>query len=219
MTTRERREARAARLRTWAEGRERRAEQEFDKAHAATAGIPFGQPIIVGHYSERRHRGAIARGDAAMGRAVESSRMASSMVSRADNIERATEHAIFSDDPDARERLTERIAALEAQRDRIKAENAAFRKAHREQLKGLTAGERDLASPHRAFVATNLTGNISRLRKRLADLDRTPVDRQIIARYASVCADCGAEICRGDSIRYSKAYGARCAVCPTNEED
>jgi hypothetical protein len=51
-----------------------KAEAESDKAHGAVAGIPFGQPILVGHHSERRHRAALKRSDAAMGRAVQAHR-------------------------------------------------------------------------------------------------------------------------------------------------
>lgn len=218
MTTREKRERRAERLREWAAKREERSSADFDAAHAATAGIPFGQPIIVGHYSERRHRNAIAKGDQAMRRAVESSRMAGSMTSRATNIERATEHAIFSDDPDARERLEARIAGLEAEREQMKTMNATYRKAHKAELKALSAYQRGQAVPFPSYAITNIGGNISRLRKRLEDLDRTPIDRLITARYGGPCEDCGAEISRGDLIRYSKAAGARCATCPTNEE-
>lgn len=217
-TYRERRLAKAERLRAWSAGRAAKAEQEFEKSENSTAGIPFGQPILVGHHSERRHRNAIRRAQDAASRGVADFRMAERMAERADNIERAAKNAIYSDDPDARERLTEKIAALEGERDRMKAANAAFRKENREMLKGMTAYERHQAVPFPSYKITNMGATIGTARKRLAGLDRTPVDRLICARYAGECADCGAAIERGSMIRYSRQAGARCAECPTTKE-
>lgn len=61
---------RAERLENRAEGLQRKAERlhatadrEWEAGRAATAGIPMGQPILVGHHSESRHRAALARSD------------------------------------------------------------------------------------------------------------------------------------------------------------
>ncbi len=170
---RERRLAKAQRLREWAETRETKAEAASQTSHDAVAGIPLGQPIIVGHHSQRRHERAIERSDNAMSKAVENNRKASEFRSRAANIEAAAEQAIYSDDADALTRLQARIAELEAKRDAIKARNATFRKQHREELKGLSSYERDLALPHQGFELRNLSSNIGRLRRRLASLEQS----------------------------------------------
>ena len=135
------------------------------------------------------------------------------MASRATNIERALDVAIYDDDPDARERLAEKIARLEAQREAIKTANAEYRKTHKAELKALTPYQRDHAMPHRSYELTNLGGNISRLRKRLEQLDRGPVDRIIIARRDGECETCGADIKGGEEIRYNRQQGARCVEC------
>lgn len=171
-TYRERREAKAERLREWAEKRETRAIAEHDRARELGSIIPFGQPILVGHHSEgrdRRYRDRIGR---TYERAFENANKATAMNRRADGIERGLEQSIYSDDPDAVEALEARIAELEAERDAIKAENAAFRKAHRVELKALTAYGRDQAMPHRGYVLSNLTGNIKRNRDRLVVVRR-----------------------------------------------
>lgn len=206
-TYRERRLARAEKLRDWSAARQAKqpALSEAARADEAKTGIPFGQPILVGHHSERRHRRAIERIDRAMAASVENSRKAEEMASRADNIEAQAANAIYSDDPDAIERLTEKIAAMEAERERMKADNAAFRKEHRAELKGMTGYERDCAVPHPRYSIANLGGNISRARKRLEHLkreaERDPADRgtgrQMQARYGGECADCGAKVERG----------------------
>ena len=180
MTTyRERREARAERLAGWAEGREAKAAAGFARARQMGEAIPFGQPILVGHHSEGRDRNYRARMGRTYDRAFEDAAKAESMASRAANIEDQLSGAIYDDDPDAIERLEERIAALEAQREQRKAENAAFRKEHREALKAMSGYERSQAVPWPSYSVTNLSGNISRNRERLA------VVRQRQARQAA----------------------------------
>lgn len=173
LTYRERRMRKAERLRGWAEKREVKSTAEYERSHEMASAIPFGQPILVGHYreaSDRRYRDRIG---AAMDRSCEHAAKAESMRSRAQNIEAQAAHAIYSDDPDAVEALTAKIARLEARREQMKQRNAEFRKAHRAELKAMTAYQRDQAMPHRGYELTNLSGNLSRLRARLASLEAT----------------------------------------------
>lgn len=70
------------------------------------------------------------------------------------------------------------------------------------------------------YVLSNLGGNVSRTRARIAELEAGPretPDRTITARYDGPCADCGAQLSRGDTIRYSKSAGARCVDCGKGE--
>lgn len=174
-TYRERREARAERLRQWAEQRQARASATL----AADAAQPYAHDIAFltqpGHIPERARM--IARED----RAFESLAKAQSMAARADGIEAQAERAIYSDDPDAPERLRARIADLEAERDRIKTYNATCR-AGRPDPTVLDDRQRaDLLSLARyaafqlgkngampAYALSNLAGNIARQRDRLA---------------------------------------------------
>lgn len=201
-TYRERREARAERLREWASKRETKAEQAAQASSAAVAEIPFGQPILVGHHSQRRHERTLERGHDAMRASWEHSEKARDMESRADNIEAANAEAIYDDDPDAKERLAAKIARLEAGREEIKAHNVAARKANK-------AGDMSVA-PLPSYTLANLGQNITRLKIRLANLERGPVDRFITARFDSACSRCGATLHKGGTIRYAKAAGARC---------
>lgn len=177
MTYRERRAARAERLREWADKRRTVARATL----AADDALPYAHDIAFltqpGRIIERERMNA--RED----RAMESLRKADDMARRADSIERAADHAIYSDDPDAPERLTERIAGLEAERARIVAYNAACRKAGRctdAALAMLDDKQRaDVASLARigflrpngsmpSYATSNIGGNIARLRDRLA---------------------------------------------------
>lgn len=185
MTTyRERREARAARLREWAEKREQRGAADVEHAREMGAAIPLGQPILTDHHSARRDINYRNRIDSTYRRGFDSLRKAEQMHARADNIEAAAERAIYSDDHDAAERLVERIAELEAERDRIKQYNATCRKGtpdpsilddHQRSALASVQKHTPYNSKGGAFPAyalSNLSGNISRLRKRLAQLTK-----------------------------------------------
>lgn len=183
-TYRERRTARAERLRGWAEKREARTDSLFASAREAIAGIPFGQPILIGHHSEKRHRRDLDRHDQRMRAAIDNQATAARMESKADEIERQADGAIYSDDPDAIEALTAKIATLEAQRAAMKAANVAFRKgdAAFAAQQGITleqaAARRALINegyswcrqPFPAYSLQNLGGTITRARQRLAGL-------------------------------------------------
>lgn len=170
-TYRDRREAKADRLREWAAKRETKATADLDRAREMADAIPFGQPVLAGHYSQGRDMRYRERILSSMSRGVENARKADEFQRRAASIDAAAERSIYSDDPDAVARLRERIASLEAERDAIKAENAAFRKEHRAELAVMTAYQRDRALPHPSYRLSNLTGNIKRNRDRLAALD------------------------------------------------
>jgi hypothetical protein len=195
-TYRERRLNRAERLREWAAKRAMRSTGNFTRAYNLVKDIPLGQPILVGHHSEKRHRRVLEQSDSAMRRAVEDSRTAEQMVSKADNIESAVDRAIYMDDHDAIERLTAKVSALEAKRDRMKAENVAYRKGDEAFAKccGITieqaAARRVIIEqgyswcrqPHPAYELQNLGGTLNKERKRLAQLQaaKTPSGSAVV---------------------------------------
>jgi len=212
-TYRERRAARAERLRGWAEKRAAKADSAYDGAQRAVEGIPFGQPILVGHHSEGRHRAALDRHDGRMRAAIEHTQKAERMNRRADEIERQADRAIYSDDPDAIEALEAKIAGLEATRARVKAINAAIRKGPGWEARivpALTEAETkallDVAryqpyyEPHKkgfpSYHLQNIGGNITRARQRLAQLKAAAVD-------------CGTSGCAHDTAESAAACETR----------
>jgi hypothetical protein len=182
MTYRERRLRKADRLRGWAGKRDAKAVTAQRRVHAITDNIPLGQPILVGHHSERHARRDQERVESGMRATIEHGRKANDFRSRADNIEAAAGKAIYSDDPDAIEQIVERIAGLEAQRARMKVINAETKKGPGwvdRIVPPLTSKEkRDLEMAaqfngvlgYPAYAFSNLSGNISRQRKRLGQL-------------------------------------------------
>lgn len=88
------------------------AERERDRRHEFVRGMTDalnGQPVLIGHHSEKRHRKLLARMDDAMRSACAADRRASYWESRASG---AVAHAARMDRPDVRAR---RIKTLEAE--------------------------------------------------------------------------------------------------------
>lgn len=73
-STIERKESRIERYEGYSENAEARASAASEKAFSILSVIPPGQPILVGHHSERRHRRDLSRSDNAMRKSVEESK-------------------------------------------------------------------------------------------------------------------------------------------------
>ena len=183
MTYRERMERRAEKRAEWAEKREAKSASRFNGARQILEHIPPGQPILVGHHSEKRHRRDLEKVDNHMRAGIEHANMAGHHRAAASTILHNLDRAIYDDDPDAVEQLEARIEALEAKRERIKAYNKSARKGAPD-LSLLDEGEREEVqvnirigymtprSNFPAYVLSNLGGNIKRNRDRLAAVKR-----------------------------------------------
>jgi hypothetical protein len=180
MTRRERIARKIEKRTNWAESRKQDSVRRFDTAHAAVAGIPLGQPILVGHHSERHHRADLERHDRSMRAAIESQEMAQHHKSVAVSLQNALDTSIFSDDRDAVEALEARIAEREAESERMRFIN----KAHAKYIKtgkldaGLTPAETAQIQnykpahswephPYAPFQLSNLRERITADKKRL----------------------------------------------------
>lgn len=86
--TQERAKAKAERYGEWADKARQRSDEAFERSENAVAGIPFGQPILVGHHSEGMHRAAIKKSWAAMDKSVEEMHKAEAHESKAEYWER-----------------------------------------------------------------------------------------------------------------------------------
>lgn len=128
MTRRERLERKLEKRDEWAGKARDRSEQRFGTASRIADAIPFGQPILVGHHSERHARRDQARIHSNMDKGVEEARLASHHASKADGIERMLDRSIFDDDPDAIEALEARIASQEEANTRAKTINKLWKK-------------------------------------------------------------------------------------------
>ncbi|MGU5637127.1 DUF3560 domain-containing protein [Aeromonas veronii] len=120
----ERVEAKRERLQVRAIKANQQSDQRWGAAHSAVAGIVFGQPILVGHHSERKHRRAIERSDQAMRQSIALDNKAKRLESRAASVGQA---GIASDDPTALEQLRAKLAEREQIQDKLKQANKAKR--------------------------------------------------------------------------------------------
>lgn len=81
-------EEKAARAHARAERAAAESQQQYGQFRRVADAIPMGQPILVGHHSERRHRKDIARMDTSMHKAIEAQRSAERLEARAERLER-----------------------------------------------------------------------------------------------------------------------------------
>lgn len=197
----EKQAARKERLLERAEKAERRSSSAERAASERASHIPMGQPILVGHHSERRHRRDIERIQRSMDKSLEEQRKAEELRRRAAAVGRG---GISSDDPSAVAKLEQKLSGLEEHREHMKATNAAWRKAGKpapdnaegweavRETTGLPAeviqklrldmarfgGLRD--TPYPAYSLTNLGAEIRRVRTRIEELREadaaTPVE-------------------------------------------
>ena len=125
MKRKERQEARAERYRQYAENAEKRSAAAFNASSAAVENIPLGQPILVGHHSEKAHRRAIERSNGAMMKCVQESEKAAYYRQKAEAVE--NNDNIYIGDDDAVERLKKKIAELSAIQEQMKGANKIVR--------------------------------------------------------------------------------------------
>lgn len=174
-----RRAARIERMRARADRLASEAEAAHEKARAVADRIPMGQPILVGHHSERRHRRDLERMDRSMTRAVDLAAEAKALRMRADHAEDSD--AVFSDDPDA-------AAKLRAQLDEARAAHAQALECNRRLRAGASDAEaaevfgEDAAAfarrmsiwrslGHSTLPTSNSAANVRRLEKRIAEIE------------------------------------------------
>lgn len=145
MTRRERLEAKLDKRREWAEGREAKY-RERRQAAENTPLPPGGEPIKIGHHSEKRHRKAFRDFEGRMRKAMEHADMAQHHEQKAAGLESQLERSIFSDDDDAIEALEAKAQGCDAKAERENAINKAWRK-HKGDEAALFAAWRALGLP------------------------------------------------------------------------
>ena len=127
MTYRERKQGRMERRQEWAAKRTAKANAAGQQALDMSSAMN-GEPIKVGHHSERRHRRDIDKMDRLMHTAAESTDMARKHRGVAGGIADQLDRSIYRDDVDELEQLEAKLSEQLEQRDRRKAINAWLRK-------------------------------------------------------------------------------------------
>jgi len=156
MGTRERLTARAAKRDEWADGRAAKAAAAWNAGdlREERSGIPLGQPVLVGHHSERRHRRAIDRAHAKCAEAVGHAAKATEHTSAAKSIRAALTRSIFCDDANAVEALAAKAAALEATAEKNALINKTWRRCLKNNRGDVDATAADVCATHKFSDAT-----------------------------------------------------------------
>lgn len=157
MTRKERQEVRAERYREYADNADKRATAAFNASNAAVEHIPLGQPILVGHHSERAHRRTLERSNGAMMRSVHESEKAAYYRQKAEAVE--NNDNIYLGDEDAIDRLNEKIAELTTVQERMKLDNKIMRSKTMSESEKLEALTQNGHTP--AFAQKMITENMS----------------------------------------------------------
>lgn len=123
----ERQEAKRDRLEERAAKAEAVSNERFNTASTLGKMLPFGQPILVGHHSEAKHRKHAESINTNMRKSVEAQDKADYLSRRADSVGSG---GIASDDPEAVEKLKKKLEGLIKSHELMKAVNKIVRSSH-----------------------------------------------------------------------------------------
>lgn len=183
-----RQEARRARFLALAERFDKESNARYETAMAILAPIPPGQPILIGHHSEKRHRRALERHDTNMRKSIEARDKAAHYRAQAEGVGKTGRggEAISSHDPDAVQKLTGKAGELSELREHMKKANAFFKK-HKtltgcdvpEQV--IEEGRRNMqvwgnvySAPFPPYSLQNLGARIRQATQRAETIEATP---------------------------------------------
>lgn len=192
----ERREARIERLEERVNKTMQKADDRFATAHQIGSYIPFGQPILVGHHSEGRHRRDLDKIDTNMRKGCDLLEKAKKQKWAAEGA--AKNNAISSDNPDALNLLRLKLADAESDHKHLADTRKAWQMLQRGTLEKNKTISDDIKEAVIAFVPgteyfsrepvlayelQNSNANIKTIKDRIANLEKmaepAQPDRQI----------------------------------------
>lgn len=188
----DRRAARKERYQELAEKNIQTSESSYNSAKDLGQMIPFGQPILVGHHSEGRHRAHIKKIDNNMRKSIEADKKAAYYARKAESIKEtwSINQPVYSDDPEALVKLRIKLQALEDAQEKMKDANKICRSKKlsmddktlklREDFNFSDSMILDLLNPQysyqkkgfQPYALQNNNANISNVRKRIEELEK-----------------------------------------------
>jgi len=175
----EKQERRRQRLEARAARKQAESDQAYKRGNDLVSGIPFGQPILVGHHSEKRHRRTLEKSRNLAFKSLDLQKEAEKIQHRAEAVGTG---GVSSDDPEAVQKLTARLKELEDCHQTMKAANAFYKKNGTlvgfDGPPGLKeATERNFKFsnsklPFPSYSLTNSSANIRRIKERIEQLKK-----------------------------------------------
>lgn len=182
----ERQEAKRERYLDRADKADAESNSRFQASHDRADMIPLGQPILVGHHSEKRHRRDIERINNDMRKSVEASDKAEYYKRKAAGVGTG---GVSSDDPEAVVKLQMKLSGMEHIQRTMKAVNKIIKSKKLDDTAkvaaitdaGLTTEDRatELLKPDfcgrigfASYQLTNNNANIRRIKERIETLKR-----------------------------------------------
>ena len=166
------------------------ASAAYNKAHQMAEVIPFGQPILVGHHSERSDRNYRNKISNTFDKAFETMKTVKYYEQKANSVGKS---GISSDDPDAIKKLQKKLAGLEALQERMKAANKALRKNDVEALHTLGYSDSQISqlkkpdfcgrTGYPSYALTNNNANIHSTKERIANLEKMAIREPEIVEH------------------------------------
>ena len=156
---------RKARLEERAEKLEAAAGAAYKSGMSRLEAIPFGQPILVGHHSEKRDRNYRRKAVAAIDKGIALHKEANEAARRAAAVGSG---GVSSDDPEAVKKLTAQLTGLEAHHARMIETNKELRRKAGSSWKEA----RRQGIGHANWEISNNAANIRRIKARIAQLTR-----------------------------------------------
>lgn len=175
----QRKQAKIERYNELANKAEARSNERYEASKVGQNVIPFGQPILIGHHSERKHRRLIERNNNNMRKSIEESNKSEYYKHKAETL--AHSNIISSDDPQAIEKLEKKLASLTKHQEIMKWANKILRskktsikEKQKELLVRLSADIVGVFTKDcegfRSYELTNNNANIKRIQLRIKKL-------------------------------------------------
>jgi hypothetical protein len=174
-------EAKRERLEARAERLQKEGTALVGQARKMGEAIPFGQPILVGHHSEKRDRAYRGRIDSKFRKGFETLKVAGEAAARAASVGTG---GISSDDPEAIEKLKAELEPLKAKQEEMALANKLVRKGREAlQVAGypdaliaawLTPSWGGKCRAYEPYQLSNNSANIRRIEQRIEQLAKLP---------------------------------------------
>jgi len=143
-----------------AEKRSKESSEMWEQGKKMADLIPFGQPILVGHHSERGHRNHLKKIDGKYRKAIETGKKAEYYENKADSMK--NNRAISQDDPEAIPKLEKKILETKELHKKSKAKRKEMRDNKETLIKEL--GDREY---HRKYylLEAYMTGYLAEVKR------------------------------------------------------